>query len=146
VLGYENPEDDIFTDVLPLSKLLAIIVPSPPGTAVRWSLDNGWTLTDHLLANLGEQEAGLIELPGRHPRPGVSAAGTSQQQMQQVATAGLGGANRAVNVDATMRKPGHVVEKVTGFDSMPLEEWERIRAENWARPPGPMTRHRQGSL
>lgn len=142
-LGYENPEDDIFTDVLPLAKLLAIIVPSPPGTAVRWSLDKGWTLTDHLLANLGEQGAGLIELQGRHPRPGVSDVGEVMGQMAtgQMAHPGLGGANRAVDIDA-MRKSGRVVEKVTGFDSMPLEQWERIKAENWAREPGPMRRAR----
>lgn len=117
MLGYEP--DDAFTQELPLGKMLAIIVPSPPGTAVRWALDEGWTRTDHLLANLAEQWAGLTSLGRRHPRPGVGNEPAQQSQ-----------ANRATFIES---RPGRTSEKVLGFDSMTIEEWERVKAENWAR-------------
>lgn len=111
---------DAFTERLPLGEMLAIIVPSPPGTAVRWALDEGWTRSDHLLANLAEQWAGLTSLGRRHPRPGV-AAEAPQQQSQ---------ANQATRFQSV---PGRITEKVVGFDSMTLAEWEKAKAENWAR-------------
>lgn len=127
-LGYQP--DDILTDVLPLASMLAIIIPSPPGTAVRWSLDEGWTRSDHLLANLAEQGAGLIGLGRRHPRPGVPEEAPR--------------ANRATRIEA---RPGQVTEKVMGFDPMTIEEWERVKAENWARTaPTAPRRHHQGAI
>lgn len=44
---------------------------APPGSSVRYALDQGWSREAHLLANLTERDAGLINLPGRYPRPGV---------------------------------------------------------------------------
>lgn len=64
--------DDIGTPKLTLWQLISIVVAAPPGTAVRDALDGGWTQTDRLLANLGEQQAGVLNLTGRYPRPGVS--------------------------------------------------------------------------
>lgn len=115
-LGYTP--DDILTDTLPLAWMVAIISASPPGTAVRWALDEGWTREAHLLANLAEQWSGLTDLGRRHPRPGVP-----ETQSQ---------ANRATRIDA---KPGQIVEKVQGFDSMTIEEWEAHKAKNWAMKP-----------
>lgn len=123
--------DDAFTDALPLGQMVAIIVPSPPGTAVRWALDEGWTRTDHLLANLAEQWAGLTSLGRRHPRPGVAEEASRANQATRIET-----------------RPGRTSDKVVGFDSMTMEEWERVRAENWARevPEGKTKRYAQGAL
>lgn len=109
--------DDILTDKLPLEWMIAIIIPSQPGTAVRWALDEGWTREAHLLANLAEQWSGLTDLGRRHPRPGVPETESK--------------ANRATRIDA---RPGQTVEKVQGFDSMTIEEWEAHKAKNWATP------------
>lgn len=120
MLALNKDPDDILTERLPLKTMLAIICPSPPGTAVRWALDEGWTRTDHLLANLAEQNAGLIDLGRRHPRPGV-------QQTESQARA-----NRATQI---AQRGGVTTEKVVGFDSMTIEEWEAEKAKNWARTP-----------
>lgn len=128
-LGYDP--DDILTEVLPFRKMLAIVVPSPPGTAVRWALDKGVTIDGQVVADLARtQSSGLA----------VQQAQAAQQPIQGGSGGGLipapmqGGANRAVDIDAMRRQRGPVANKVTGFDSMSIEEWERIKAENWARP------------
>lgn len=41
------------------------------GSAVFHSENDGWDRTSHLVASLGEQQAGLMNLRSRHPRPGV---------------------------------------------------------------------------
>jgi hypothetical protein len=64
--------DDIGTPKLTLWQLISIVVAAPHGTAVREAIDGGWTQTDKLLANLGEQQAGVLRLTGRYPRPGVA--------------------------------------------------------------------------
>ena len=57
-----------------LGDLVSILLASPPGSAVRYAVESGWSQTDHLLANLAEQQANLTELPHRYPRPGVQGA------------------------------------------------------------------------
>jgi hypothetical protein len=64
--------DDIGTAKLTLWELISIVVASPVGTAVREAKDGGWSQTDRLIANLGEQHAGVLSLTGRYPRPDVS--------------------------------------------------------------------------
>jgi hypothetical protein len=47
---------------------------APPGSAVHHFDPNRWSSTDELLANLGEQQAGLLSLSGRYPRPQVDSS------------------------------------------------------------------------
>ena len=51
---------------------ISIVLASPPGSAVRYSVEGGWSQLEHLVANLGEQQAGITQLPQRYPRPGVA--------------------------------------------------------------------------
>ena len=55
-----------------LGDLVSIVLASPPGSAVRYWAEGGWSQTDHLMANLAEQQAGLTQLPQRYSRPGVA--------------------------------------------------------------------------
>lgn len=48
-----------------------MIVAAPPGTSVRYVMDEGYSITDHLLATMSEQQAGLVTLQKRYQRPGV---------------------------------------------------------------------------
>ena len=68
-LGYRT--EDMFT-TLSLADMVSIVAGAPPGSAVRHWLDQGWTRTDHLLANAQEQNAGVAKLPGAYPRPGLA--------------------------------------------------------------------------
>lgn len=61
---------DMFT-TLTLAEMVSIVVASPPGSAVRYFLDQGWSRTDHLLANMQEQAAGVAKLPEAYARPGL---------------------------------------------------------------------------
>lgn len=54
--------------------LVSCVLASQQGTAVRYAVDEGWPQTDHLLANLGEQQARMIDLPTRYQRPGMATA------------------------------------------------------------------------
>jgi hypothetical protein len=56
---------------LDLADMLAIAVAPPPGSAVHDAMHGGWTRTDHLLANMQEGNAGLVELNHRYDRPGA---------------------------------------------------------------------------
>ena len=67
-LGYRP--HDMFT-TLTLSEMVSIVVGAPPGSSVRHALDQGWSRTDHLLANLQEQRAGIANLHEPIPRPGL---------------------------------------------------------------------------
>jgi hypothetical protein len=67
-LGYRT--EDMFT-TLSLAEMVAIVVAAPPGSSVRHWLDEGWTRTDHLLANAQEQNAGVAKLPEPYQRPGL---------------------------------------------------------------------------
>lgn len=62
--------DDIGTPNLTLYQLISVVLAAPPGTAVH-HFSGGWSKTDELLANLGEQQSGLFSLNARYPRPGV---------------------------------------------------------------------------
>lgn len=65
--------DDIGTPKLTLWELVSIVVASPPGSACYMKVGN-WSRTDELLANLGEQQAGVMQLNGRYSRPGVDGS------------------------------------------------------------------------
>ena len=61
----------MFTN-LTVSEMVSIVVAAPPNSAVYHAVNDGYTLTDHLLATLNEQQAGLGYIPGRIARPGVT--------------------------------------------------------------------------
>lgn len=63
---------DMFTERLTAGEVMSMIIGAPPGTSVRYVMDGGYTLTDHYLAILSEQQAGLVTLQSRHQRPGVT--------------------------------------------------------------------------
>jgi len=62
--------DDIGTSKLTLWELISIVIAAPPGSAVHFATGS-WSKEAEMLANLGEQQAGLVSLSGRYPRPGV---------------------------------------------------------------------------
>lgn len=62
---------DLFTPKCTPSETISIIAAAPPNTAVYHALTGGWNTTDHILATMSEQQAGLVRLPHRHSRPGV---------------------------------------------------------------------------
>jgi hypothetical protein len=59
---------------LDLADMVAIACAAPPGSAVHDAMHGGWTRTDHLLANMQEGNAGLVELNHRYDRPGMDEA------------------------------------------------------------------------
>lgn len=63
--------DDLGTPKLSIWELISVIVAAPDGTAVFRAKRGGWSPSEELLANLGEQRAGLLDLKSRYPRPGV---------------------------------------------------------------------------
>lgn len=67
-LGYRA--GDMFT-TLDIADMVSIVVAAPPGSSVRHYLDGGWTRTDHLLANMQEQGAGVAKLESPYQRPGL---------------------------------------------------------------------------
>jgi hypothetical protein len=67
-LGYQGDTPIDFGD------FISNVIASPPMSAVRYAIDEGWPQTDRLLANLHEHQAGLSELPHRYPRPGDEPA------------------------------------------------------------------------
>jgi len=69
-LGYRA--GDMFTDRLTISELISIVVAAPPTSSLRWFLDNGWTRTDHLLANMTETQQGVAQLSEPYERPGLA--------------------------------------------------------------------------
>jgi hypothetical protein len=68
-LGYRPA--DMFTDRLPIAELISIVVAAPPTSSLRYFMDNGWSRTDHLLANMAEQQADVAKLTGPYDRPGL---------------------------------------------------------------------------
>lgn len=60
-------------NALSYSEFASIVLAAPRDSAVREAIDGGWSQTDHLLANLQEQRAGLVDLDARYARPGVYA-------------------------------------------------------------------------
>jgi hypothetical protein len=63
---------DMFTARLQLDEVIALCVANYPGTATYYAINNGWTTADHLLATMVEQDAGLIRIASRAPRPGIT--------------------------------------------------------------------------
>lgn len=103
-------DEDFDAGRLPLGKLVSIVLGSQPGTAVYHSVHKGWTPQLHMMANQLEQHAGVLDVQRRIPRPGVP---------EEVPQAKPDGKNKIQ------------------FDSMTIEEWEKARAENYARGKSP---------
>jgi hypothetical protein len=74
-LGYHA--DDIGTK-LTVCEFISVVLAAPPGTAVHHFDQTRWSRTDELIANLGEQQAGLVSLNARYPRPEVDSAPASK--------------------------------------------------------------------
>ena len=89
---------------------MGYIIDAPPGTATRWAIDEGWTREAHLLANLAEAASGQVQLRQRYMRPGVDAE-----------TAEM------------VRSPAD--SRAVPFDSMPLDEFDKRLAANYALGP-----------
>jgi hypothetical protein len=70
-LGYHA--DDIGTK-LTTCELISVVLAAPPGTAVHAFNPDAWSRTDELIANLGEQHAGLLSLNARYARPQVDSS------------------------------------------------------------------------
>jgi hypothetical protein len=66
----KDPDDMFITRDLSFAKMVSIVVASPPDSSLRWYIDGGWNRTDHLLANLQEQRAGIATLNQPYYRPG----------------------------------------------------------------------------
>jgi len=73
LLSFGLHADDIGTPKLSCWEFISMVVAAPPNSAV-FHADKRWSQTDELMANLGEQQAGHLNLSGRYPRPGVDAA------------------------------------------------------------------------
>lgn len=61
---------DMFTPKLTAAEVMSIIIAAPGNSAVRYSIDGGWSLTDHVIATANEQSLGLV-VPQRFQRPGA---------------------------------------------------------------------------
>lgn len=75
-LGYHA--DDIGTK-LTTCELISIVLAAPTGSAVHRFDPNCWSRTDELLANLGEQQAGVLSLNARYARPQVDSTPVRRQ-------------------------------------------------------------------
>ena len=69
---------DRFT-TLTLSDMVSIVVGAPPSSSLRYFIDNGWSRTDHLLANLTETQSGVAKLSGPYERPGIGDRSPGEQ-------------------------------------------------------------------
>ena len=76
-LGFRKA--DIMAERLSVDEMASVCVAAQPGSAVFHAVNEGWTITDHLLATMSEQQAGLVTLPYRHVRPGVTDIDTRQR-------------------------------------------------------------------
>jgi hypothetical protein len=75
-LGYTA--DDI-GGRLTLCQLISVVVAAPPNSSLG-SLR--WSRSDELLANLGEQQAGLVDLNARYARPEVDSVPNSRPRTE----------------------------------------------------------------
>ena len=78
---------------LELWEFVSFVLGAPPTSGVGLAMRGGWSPTDHLLANLAEQQANLITLGSRYARPGVDATEpqtTTPQTTPQTAPTGYG--------------------------------------------------------
>lgn len=92
------------------TELLPICLAAHPGTALFHRVSGGWDRTAEMVANQLEYQAGHVQVARRFPRPGVPAT-----------------APAPVSKNPFVGTPG--------FQSMPLEEFERLRQANYARGP-----------
>ncbi len=69
-LGYRAA--DMFT-TLSVADMVAIVVGAPPTSSLRHFMDGGWSRTDHLLANMQEEKAGIANISEPYERPGLEA-------------------------------------------------------------------------
>lgn len=81
-LGYHA--DDIGTK-LSTCELISIVLAAPPGSALHQSDPTRWSRTDELIANLGEQQAGLVNLNARYERPQVVSSPQLHSDMANLA-------------------------------------------------------------
>lgn len=72
LLALNFTADDIGSK-LSLCQLVSIVMASPTGSSVHTYDPMRWSKTDELIANLGEQQAGLVSLNARYPRPQVDS-------------------------------------------------------------------------
>lgn len=114
-LGRDELELDQGT--LPVHDLLTVVVSCGTNSAL-FRLMDGWSKTDQLIANLGEQQAGLIDLQRRHPRPGVPIEAPRDPMTNQATQAAARG--------------GVTRRKMQGFEPMALEDWIAFRDKNRA--------------
>lgn len=73
LLALGKTADDIGTPNLTVCQLISVVLAAHPGTAVHHFDPNRWSRTDELIANLGEQQAGLLSLNARYARPQVDS-------------------------------------------------------------------------
>jgi hypothetical protein len=75
-------------ELLLFDEFVSFVLGAPPTSALGLAVNDGWTLTDHLLASRLEQAEGLIHLKSRHNRPGVDPEPEQEEtQDQQTPTA-----------------------------------------------------------
>lgn len=78
LLALNFTADDIGVN-LSTAQLISIVLASPTGSAVARFDPAIWSRTDELIANLGEQQAGLVSLNARYERPQVDTRPVRQQ-------------------------------------------------------------------
>lgn len=81
-LGYHA--DDIGTK-LSTCELISIVLAAPPGSAVHHLDPARWSRTDELIANMSEQQAGLVNLNARYARPDVVSSPQAHSEMAHLA-------------------------------------------------------------
>jgi hypothetical protein len=72
-------------DELTFRQFVSFVLGAEPSSALGQAVCEGWTATDHLLANMMEQHAGLISLDRRYPRPGLPEAPEPEQPQDPAA-------------------------------------------------------------
>ena len=117
LLTLQRSADEIDAGTLPFHELVSIVVAAPPTSSVFVAMD-GWSKTDQLLANMQEQQAGLISLPHRHNRPGVSQAEASAPEFRPT--------------EQVMNGRRVSTSKVQGFQPMAMDDWIAFRKKNYA--------------
>lgn len=109
-------DEEFDAGLLPLRKLVAIVLAAQPGTSTYHARHDGWTPEGHLLASQLEHQAGLVDVTRRVPRQGVKAEAPRERA-------------RPANPN-----------RLDSWDTHTLEEFERLRAENYAKGQAPTRR------
>ena len=142
-----NGTEDVGTPGLSLRKFAAIVLASPPNSAVYHAETRRGTLSPEaqFLANLSEQQAGLMTLDSRYERPGVDPAAIpvspgAGDQLAQLPSMTLGGTT--VRLDAfdtpeeMARKRAEVAERIRVSkkrDSVTRDKYDPFEAAKKAR-------------